>query len=185
MCNPDGTDYVSGSEKDCAAGCNNADGTCIPVCGNDQVEGTEECDGHDLAGKSCETQDFAGGGVLSCNLNTCKFNTGGCIVAAPVQPLSKQGIKITLTDIGPANDVFSTKITATEDFDNEVTIYTTLYDIDGKVLALKLEKLTGLAKDQTYTATMNYPAGKVKKKSVIVYDVKQNPAVFGSLEALV
>ena len=96
--------------------------------------------------------------------------------------VTAQGTKVTLTDVLPANNVFSTKITATETFSNEITIYTILYDANGKVLALKLEKVAGLNKDQTYTAALNYPEANVKRKSVILYDVKQNPAVFGSLE---
>lgn len=100
---------------------------------------------------------------------------------AGVCAVSTQGTKITLTDVAPANNLFATKITATEAFTTEVTIYTILYDQEGKVLALKSEKLAGLAQGQTYTAAVNYPEANIKRKSVIVYDVKPGVEVVGSL----
>ncbi|MBI2581843.1 hypothetical protein HYV87_01780, partial [Candidatus Woesearchaeota archaeon] len=93
------------------------------------------------------------------------------------------GTKITLTDVATANDVFSTKITATESFNEEIIIYTVLYGPSNKVLSIKSEKVeAGLANGATYTAAVNYPAANVKSKSVIVYDVEQNPSVFGQLQ---
>ncbi|MDD4049609.1 MAG: chitobiase/beta-hexosaminidase C-terminal domain-containing protein [Candidatus ainarchaeum sp.] len=46
------------------------------TCGNDIVEGTEDCDGTDLNGATCETEG-QGSGDLSCNSN-CTFNNSGC-----------------------------------------------------------------------------------------------------------
>jgi len=99
-----------------------------------------------------------------------------------LEGITVTGKKITITDITAANNLFSTKITATETFTNEVTIYTILYGLNDKVLSIKSEKVeNGLAKDAVYIATVNYPEVNVKKKSVIVYDLKQNPSVFGQL----
>lgn len=93
------------------------------------------------------------------------------------------GTKIKLTDVATVNDVFSTKVTATETFTNEITIYTILYGLNNKVLSIKSEKVeTGLTKDATYTATVNYPQKNVKSKSVLVFDVEQKPSVFGQLQ---
>lgn len=47
----------------------------LPVCGNHIKESGEECDGSDLAGKSCADFGFASG-TLSCNL--CKFSIAAC-----------------------------------------------------------------------------------------------------------
>ena len=96
--------------------------------------------------------------------------------------VTTQGIKIILTDILPANDIFATKITATETFTEEVTVYTVLYDENDKVLALKSEKVAGLVEGETYTAITNYPEINIKRKSVIVYDVKPGIEVSGNLD---
>ena len=94
-----------------------------------------------------------------------------------------QGKKVTLTEITPANNLFSTQITATEDFASEVLVYTVLYGADNKVLSLQTEKIVaGLKKGTTYTATVNYPQSKVKKKTVLLYDVEANPQVHALLE---
>jgi RHS repeat-associated protein len=45
------------------------------LCGDNQAEGPEECDGTDLAGQSCLTLDFEGG-TLACV--ACAFDTSGC-----------------------------------------------------------------------------------------------------------
>ena len=49
------------------------------VCGNGIREGTEQCDGTDLAGETCISLDYASGN-LSCNDN-CTFNTSLCVSA--------------------------------------------------------------------------------------------------------
>ncbi|MFH0955139.1 MAG: hypothetical protein V1777_03475 [Candidatus Micrarchaeota archaeon] len=46
------------------------------ICGNNTIEGTEQCDTTDLNGQTCLTKDF-NGGILTCNSN-CTFNTGAC-----------------------------------------------------------------------------------------------------------
>lgn len=57
-----------------------SDGTPAPPvqeCGNNNQEGTEVCDGSDLAGQSCITQGFTGG-TLACNGDCTGFVTTGC-----------------------------------------------------------------------------------------------------------
>ena len=163
-----------------------ASGVCEPtppppppqqVCKPD----TWSCEGTN-AKKQCKSDASGYNAPISCaSEETCSNGVCGA-VQPPTPSVSVQGTKITLTDVAPAGNVFATQIKATETFTEEVTIYTTLYDSNGKVLALKLEKLTGLAFDKVYTATMHYPEANVKTKSVIVYNVKQNPTVFGNLE---
>ena len=47
-----------------------------PGCGNAVVEGTEQCDGSNLSGQSCQTQGF-GTGTLGCDAS-CNFDTSAC-----------------------------------------------------------------------------------------------------------
>ncbi|MBC8070776.1 MAG: hypothetical protein IAG13_20790 [Deltaproteobacteria bacterium] len=49
-----------------------------PQCGNDSIEGAEECESADLAGQDCVGLGFTGG-VLACS-DTCAFDTGACTV---------------------------------------------------------------------------------------------------------
>lgn len=46
-------------------------------CGNDEIEGTEVCDGTDLGGETCSSQGFVGG-TLACNEECDGFITSGC-----------------------------------------------------------------------------------------------------------
>ncbi|MEK6940235.1 MAG: hypothetical protein AABX31_05915, partial [Nanoarchaeota archaeon] len=172
--------FASGTLK-CVADCKSFDtAMCVKqvqqqVCTPNQYV----CEGT-TAKKQCKADGTGYNTAMNCAQGeTC--SNGACVMQQ--QPLSATGKKITLTDVPQANNVFSTKITATESFNTEVTVYTILYGANDKVLSIKSEKLeTGLAKDATYTATVNYPEANVKKKSVIVYDVKQNPSVFGQLQ---
>ena len=68
----------SGGTLTCAADCFSFDTTnCITdLCGNDQVDGTEDCDGTELDGESCTSMGFTGG-TLACN-NDCSFDLSGC-----------------------------------------------------------------------------------------------------------
>ncbi len=47
-----------------------------PFCGNNVVEGTEQCDGPSLNGQTCVSRGFTGG-TLSCS-SSCTFVTSGC-----------------------------------------------------------------------------------------------------------
>ncbi|HEX7185616.1 MAG TPA: S8 family serine peptidase [Thermoanaerobaculia bacterium] len=57
-------------------------GTAQPAfCGNGIREGSEQCDGGDLGGQTCQSQGFSGG-ALSCTA-TCTFNTSACQTCLP------------------------------------------------------------------------------------------------------
>jgi len=49
-------------------------------CGDGQISGDEECDGSNLANKTCAILSL-GSGLLTCNAD-CKFNTAGCELAS-------------------------------------------------------------------------------------------------------
>jgi cysteine-rich repeat protein len=56
--------------------------TCLPtttVCGNNFREGTEACDGTDLAGLSCESFGYDAG-TLACSFTCNAFDLSGCLV---------------------------------------------------------------------------------------------------------
>ena len=84
----DGTDLAgencvsqgfTGGTLGCLADCTGFDTSgCTggPVCGDNIAEGTEVCDGTDLAGENCVSQGFTGG-TLACTDN-CTFDTSGC-----------------------------------------------------------------------------------------------------------
>ena len=48
-----------------------------PVCGNEIIEGTEECDLTDLGEATCGSLGFSGG-TLACSAESCTFDTRGC-----------------------------------------------------------------------------------------------------------
>ncbi len=113
--------------------------------------------------------------------NVCTMTGSGPVCQAQQQAITAQGTKITLTD-ADTQDAFATKITATESFSAEIVVYTVLYGLNDKVLAIKSEKIeNGLALNQEYIATVNYAKSSVKKKTVLVYDVEQGPAVYGQM----
>ncbi len=51
------------------------------ICGNNILEGNEECDGEVPEGATCETLGFEGG-TLACT-ETCTFDTGDCTTTEP------------------------------------------------------------------------------------------------------
>jgi len=86
-----GVDLPPGSCQDSIGGsqCND-DGTCDPgensfscpndcYCGNPTIDPGEQCEGSNLNNQTCELQGFPGGGTLSCNNSTCRFDYSACI----------------------------------------------------------------------------------------------------------
>ncbi|MDO8510901.1 MAG: LamG-like jellyroll fold domain-containing protein [Nanoarchaeota archaeon] len=156
--------------------CNNA------ICGDGIIKtGLEQCDGNNLAEASCQTLEFASGS-LSCTAG-CFFNSTACKAASPAVTSTVNGTKISLGEITPASNNFSTLVTAIESFSQKVFVYTVLYDADGKVLKLESDELAGgMVKDAWRVVTANHPQAEVKKKTVLVFDVEPNPKVYAKLE---
>ena len=160
----------------------------IAVCGDGMIRtGFEQCDGSNVGNASCQSLGFANGS-LSCTVG-CTYNNTACMAAPepvplpPATTLTVNGTKISLGELAPANDTFSTLLTATEGFSQKIMIYTILYGADGKVLKLESDELTGgMNKDAWLVVTGNHPQPEVKKKAVIVFDKDPNPAVYGKLE---
>jgi hypothetical protein len=48
----------------------------LPTCGDGTLNGTEQCEGTDMGGETCQTQGYDMGN-LTCNAD-CTFNTSGC-----------------------------------------------------------------------------------------------------------
>jgi len=185
-----GNSFVETGEE-CDDGSNNADAKSCKsdctrnLCGDGIIRtGMEQCDGSSLAGASCQTQGFANG-TLSCS-NSCTFDSTACVVAPPTPPnvtFTANGTKISLGEIVPTNNTFSTLLTATEGFSQKVMIYTIIYNAEGKVLKLETDELTtGMNKEAWVTITANHLQTEVKKKVVLVFDVEPNPTVYGQLE---
>ncbi len=97
--------------------------------------------------------------------------------------MTGQGKKINLTFLKPDNGIFSAIINATESFSNEITAYTVLYGPNNKVLSIKLEKIeNGLMQNASYITILNYPSKNIYEWQLLVFDVEQNPSVFGKLQ---
>jgi len=62
--------------------------TCVPICGDGFIDfhpfGTEECDGENLAGTTCQDEGFDAG-VLACDAS-CSFDTSACFNFPPPPP---------------------------------------------------------------------------------------------------
>ena len=56
----------------------------ISICGNEIVEGGEDCEGENLGGQTCESLGY-GPGTLSCDI-ACSFDTYGCSPAPSPTP---------------------------------------------------------------------------------------------------
>lgn len=56
----------------------------ISICGNEIIEGGEDCEGENLNGQTCESLGF-GPGTLSCDI-ACSFDTYGCSAAPSPTP---------------------------------------------------------------------------------------------------
>ena len=76
-----------GGALDCTQDCLGFDTTGCegtgPVCGNDEKEGTEVCDGEDLGGETCETLGFESG-TLGCTEDCLGFDASECEGTGPV-----------------------------------------------------------------------------------------------------
>ncbi|MCD6497432.1 MAG: Ig-like domain-containing protein [Deltaproteobacteria bacterium] len=57
--------------------CSDDDSSSGQVCGNDKIEGTEQCDGTDLGGKNCTDVGSFTGGQLGCT-QYCTYDTSNC-----------------------------------------------------------------------------------------------------------
>lgn len=58
----------------------------ISVCGNDIIEGGEDCEAGNINGRSCVTQGY-GGGDLSCDI-ACTFDVTACTASLSPTPTS-------------------------------------------------------------------------------------------------
>jgi len=59
------------------------------ICGNNKVEGAEQCDGAVPKGKTCQTQGFKYG-TLACDNKACKLDVSGC--GHKPWPFGKDGV---------------------------------------------------------------------------------------------
>jgi 6-phosphogluconolactonase (cycloisomerase 2 family) len=71
--------FPLGGEIACGATCEDYDvsGCLTQLCGNDTIEGNEDCDGTDLNGQTCESLGL-GGGVLACSSSCQNYSISGC-----------------------------------------------------------------------------------------------------------
>jgi|SRR3954465_15989662 hypothetical protein len=56
-------------------------GTGPKLCGNNMIDAMEECDGMMLKGATCATMGMTGGGTLTCDPNTCRYQISMCKMA--------------------------------------------------------------------------------------------------------
>jgi hypothetical protein len=62
-------------------------------CGNGKVDEDqdEECDGEKLGRATCQSLGFSGGGVLTCDPETCIYDTSMCKAPPVTQPTGGSG----------------------------------------------------------------------------------------------
>lgn len=53
----------------------------ISICGNEIIEGGEDCEGEDLSGKTCVSLGYVSGDLI-CDI-ACSFDTSDCIAPTP------------------------------------------------------------------------------------------------------
>ncbi len=81
-----------GEDNDCDDATDCGDSDCLN-CGNNVAEDCELCDGSDLAGATCESQDFQSGGTLGCNAGCDNgFDISGCTPCADSETSCTDGI---------------------------------------------------------------------------------------------
>lgn len=95
-------------------------------CGNNRREGSEACDGSDLAGESCESLGFPGGGFLGCGPR-CDFDTRGCTQGSNTPPT------IVAIDFPPVIDPHGGPVPGTVEFS----------DPEGDVVRARFEPVSG------------------------------------------
>lgn len=61
----------------------------IGICGDDVIDGTEQCDNSDLGGQSCTNRGFDSG-TLGCTVS-CEYDTSSCTTDSPSPPPSGGG----------------------------------------------------------------------------------------------
>jgi hypothetical protein len=59
-----------------------------PMCGNGVIEGTEQCDGADMNGATCDSLGM-GMGTLACS--SCTYDTSMCMMGPPAPPTAGSG----------------------------------------------------------------------------------------------
>ena len=76
FCCATGWDATCGAAAIAEPACQGLPG--CPTCGDDTAEGTELCDGTDLAGEDCTTLGFSSG-ALGCSMDCSAYDTSMCI----------------------------------------------------------------------------------------------------------
>ena len=72
-----GEESSSGPGEESSSGPGESSGGPGEICGNDAIEGSESCDGIDLADETCISQGFDGG-ALACLKDCSDFDSSGC-----------------------------------------------------------------------------------------------------------
>jgi len=79
LCEAVPNDGCTNCEEDDGWDCPLSGGPCSEYCGDSLIVGGEVCDSGNLAGQTCESQGFPGGGTLACSPNCFWFITSNCI----------------------------------------------------------------------------------------------------------
>lgn len=82
----------------------------ISICGNDIIEGGEDCEGEDLNGETCESIGY-GPGTLACDI-ACSFDTYSCSPAPTPTPTPSPTPTPTPTPVPSATTASPTPTTA-------------------------------------------------------------------------
>lgn len=153
----------------------------ISVCGNSAVEGSEDCEGSNLNGKSCTSLGYSSGS-LSCDI-ACSFDTSACISPTPTPtntPTPTTTATPTPSSSSSSNDLPSSTPTAT---DTPVPSPTPnlpasleLFDINGigKILTSDLSEVVKLWVDEWKKSLTNEFGGLAANSDTKKCDVNSD-----------
>ncbi len=83
----------------------------LSICGNNIVEGGEDCEGSDLNNQTCESVGF-GPGTLNCDI-ACSFDTSSCTAPSPTPTPTPTPDTTSDTSSGTSNQTSDTVSTTT------------------------------------------------------------------------
>jgi hypothetical protein len=129
----------------------------LAVCGDSVVEGSEDCEGLDLNGQTCQSLGYAGG-TLSCDI-ACSFDTSQCIAPSPTptpSPTPMPSTTPTPAAQSDADESTETDSSTTDSQDSDVEDETAANETDAGLLdpVIRFLNLASESEEETTRKTL-------------------------------